>query len=402
MTDSESDQTAAESGAGAPATPAETAPALKHTPLHGAHVALGARMVAFAGYDMPVQYPTGILTEHLHTRASAGLFDVSHMGQAFLMGPNHATVAAALETLVPADIQNLAPGRQRYTQLLNAEGGILDDLMVTRSAEEHEDGVLMLVVNAACKEEDFAHIAANLPQGVRLMRAEHRALVALQGPKAAEILARHCEGAAEMPFMSARQASFDGLSCHVSRSGYTGEDGYEISIKAAHAVAIWSALLRDAAVKPIGLGARDSLRLEAGLCLYGHDIDATTSPVEAGLNWSIQKRRREEGGFPGAARLQREFAEGPSRKRVGLLPHGKAPAREGAEIHTKDGRKIGTVTSGGFGPTLGGPLAMGYVESEFAAIGNELDLIVRGKPLPAKVATMPFVPNRYHRPAPAA
>ena len=240
-------------------------PAIKTTPLHGAHVALGARMVPFAGYEMPVQYPTGILTEHLQTRQSAGLFDVSHMGQAFLVGADHHAVAAALEALVPADIVNLAPGRQRYTQLLNDEGGILDDLMVTRPAEEDEDGVLMLIVNAACKEEDFAHIAAHVPQGVRLMRADHRALVALQGPKAAEVLARHCEGAAEMAFMSARQTSFDGLSCHVSRSGYTGEDGYEISIKAGHVVAIWSALLRDPAVKPIGLGARDSLRLEAGL-----------------------------------------------------------------------------------------------------------------------------------------
>jgi len=373
-------------------------PTLKTTPLHGAHVALGARMVPFAGYDMPVQYPTGILTEHLQTRASAGIFDVSHMGQAFLMGPDQATVAKALEALVPADILNLAPGRQRYTQLLDQEGGILDDLMVTRSAEEAEDGVLMLIVNAACKDQDFPHIAARLPEGIRLMRADHRALIALQGPKAAEVLARHCEGAAEMPFMSARQMSFDGLTCHVSRSGYTGEDGYEISIKSAHAVAIWSALLRDGAVKPIGLGARDSLRLEAGLCLYGHDIDITTSPVEAALTWSVQKRRREEGGFPGAERVKRELAEGPSRKRVGILPDGKAPAREGTEIQAKDGRKIGTVTSGGFGPSLGGPLAMGYVESGFAALGTELDLVVRGKPLPAKVASMPFVPNRYFRP----
>ncbi|SEC66178.1 aminomethyltransferase [Rhizobiales bacterium GAS188] len=404
MTDTHSDQPAGDAGAQVPEPAVAPPPPLKTTPLHDAHVALGARMVPFAGYDMPVQYPTGVLTEHLQTRTSAGLFDVSHMGQAFLMAADHGAAAAALEAIVPADIQNLAPGRQRYTQLLNPEGGILDDLMVTRSADEHEDGVLMLIVNAACKDQDFAHIAANLPQGVRLMRAEHRALVALQGPKAAEILARHCEGAAEMPFMSARSTNFDGLACHVSRSGYTGEDGYEISIKAAHAVAIWSALLRDAAVKPIGLGARDSLRLEAGLCLYGHDIDTTTSPVEAALTWSIQRRRREEGGFPGASRLQRELAEGPARKRVGLLPEGKAPAREGAEIHTKDGRKIGTVTSGGFGPTLGGPLAMGYVESAFATLGTELDLIVRGKPLPAKVAAMPFVPNRYHRPpsAPAA
>ncbi|MFI5011725.1 MAG: glycine cleavage system aminomethyltransferase GcvT [Hyphomicrobiales bacterium] len=390
MAETDSNQLTGDGGA--------AAPALKATPLHGAHVALGARMVPFAGYDMPVQYPTGVLAEHLHTRSSAGLFDVSHMGQAFLMGGDHETAAKALEALVPADIQNLAPGRQRYTQLLNEEGGIIDDLMVTRSADAAEDGVLMLIVNAACKDQDFAHISARLPEGVRLLRADHRALVALQGPKAAEVLARHCEGAAEMPFMSARSTSFDGLACHVSRSGYTGEDGYEISIKAGHVVAIWSALLRDGAVKPIGLGARDSLRLEAGLCLYGHDIDIATSPVEAALTWSIQKRRREEGGFPGAARVRRELTEGPSRKRVGILPDGRAPAREGTEIRAKDGRKIGTVTSGGFGPTLGGPLAMGYVEPAFAGLGTELDLIVRGKPLPAKVAAMPFVPNRYYRP----
>jgi aminomethyltransferase len=388
-----------------PATETETAPvaaALKTTPLHGQHVALGARMVPFAGYEMPVQYPTGILTEHLQTRASAGLFDVSHMGQAFLTGPDHETTAKALEALVPADILDLGKGRQRYTQLLNPEGGILDDLMVTRSVEEGEDGVLMLVVNAACKEQDFAHIAQHLPADVRLLRADHRALVALQGPSAAEVLARHCDGADKMPFMSGRQTSFDGLSCHVSRSGYTGEDGYEISIKAGHAIAVWSALLRDQAVKPIGLGARDSLRLEAGLCLYGHDIDTTTSPVEAALIWSIQKRRREEGGFPGAERVRRELAEGPVRKRVGILPDGKAPAREGTEIRAKDGRKIGTITSGGFGPSLGGPLAMGYVEAGFAALGTELDLMVRGKALPAKVAAMPFVPNRYYRSPPSS
>jgi aminomethyltransferase len=381
---------------GAPREASET-PALKATPLHGAHVALGARMVPFAGYDMPVQYPSGVLAEHNHTRSSAGLFDVSHMGQAFLLGPDHATVAAALEELVPADILNLAPGRQRYTQLLNDDGGILDDLMVTRSAEPAEDGVLMLIVNAACKEADFAHIAGKLRPGVRLMRAEHRALVALQGPKAAEVLARHSPGGDKMAFMSAWSTEFDGLACHISRSGYTGEDGYEISIKAAHVIAIWSALLRDAAVKPIGLGARDSLRLEAGLCLYGHDLDTTTSPVEAALAWSIQKRRREEGGFPGAARVQRELSEGPARRRVGILPDGKAPAREGTEILTEDGRKIGTITSGGFGPTLGGPLAMGYVEGAFASLGTALDLLVRGKPLPGKVAPMPFVPNRYYR-----
>ena len=366
------------------------------TPLYDAHVAAGARMVPFAGYDMPVQYPTGILTEHKWTRDSAGLFDVSHMGQAFLLGPDHATTARAIEALCPADILNLAPGKQRYSQLLNAEGGILDDLVVTRSAGPAEDGALMLVVNAACKEQDFAHIAANLPANVRLMRADHRALVALQGPKAAEVLAKHCPDTATMPFMAAKSTTFDRMPCHVSRSGYTGEDGYEISINAKHVATLWSTLSADAAVKPIGLGARDSLRLEAGLCLYGHDIDTTTSPVEGALVWSMQKRRREEGGFPGAARIQQELKAGPSRLRVGILPEGRQPAREGAEIHA-DGRKVGVVTSGGFGPTLNGPLAMGYVEAAFAKPGTELTLIVRDKPLPARVATTPFVPNRYFR-----
>jgi len=369
-----------------------------HTPLNGEHVAAGARMVPFAGYDMPVQYPTGILTEHNWTRASAGLFDVSHMGQAFLIGPDHATTAAALETLCPADLVALQPGRQRYTQLLGDEGGILDDLMATRPAEPEEDGVLFLVVNAACKEQDFAHIAARLPAGVRLIRAEHRALVALQGPKAAEVLADHCPDTLDMPFMSGRTTTFDGLACHVSRSGYTGEDGYEISIHSRHAVRLWQRLTADERVKPIGLGARDSLRLEAGLCLYGHDIDTTTSPVEAGLVWSMQKRRRVDGGFPGAARIQRELADGPSRIRVGILPDGRQPAREGTVIEA-DGRPIGVVTSGGFGPTLGGPLAMGYVEAAFAALDTPVTLIVRDKPLAARIAAMPFVPNRYFRKA---
>jgi aminomethyltransferase len=370
---------------------------LAHTPLHALHVARGARMVPFAGYEMPVQYADGIIAEHTHTREAAGLFDVSHMGQAFVVGLDHASAARALEELVPADIVNLAPGRQRYTQLTNPDGGILDDLMVTRSAELDEDGVLMLVVNAAGKEADFAHIAAALPANVRLIRADHRALIALQGPKAAAVLERHCAGAAAMPFMSARSASFDGIDCHVSRSGYTGEDGYEISVKANRVRAIAERLLGHAEVKPIGLGARDSLRLEAGLCLYGHDIDTTTSPVEAALAWSIQKRRREEGGFPGAERVLAELRDGPRRLRVGLRPEGRIPAREGAEIKSSDGTSIGTVTSGGFGPSLGGPIAMGYVERDFAAPGTPVALVVRGKDIPANVAALPFVPHRYHR-----
>ncbi|MFC5395876.1 glycine cleavage system aminomethyltransferase GcvT [Bosea vestrisii] len=380
----------------AEAETASTEPLLK-TPLHARHVTLGARMVPFAGYDMPVQYPAGIMAEHNWTRESAGLFDVSHMGQAFLVGPDHETTARALEALIPADIVNLPHGKQRYSQLLNEEGGILDDLMVTRSADPDEDGALLLVVNAACKTQDYAHIEARLPANVKLVKAEHRGLIALQGPKAEEALAALNPEAAEMGFMTLRTLKLGGVKANVSRSGYTGEDGYEISAAADRIGEIWDALLLDARVKPIGLGARDSLRLEAGLCLYGHDIDTTTSPVEAALNWSIQKRRREEGGFPGAARIQREFAEKPARIRVGLLPEGRAPAREGADIATADGTIVGKVTSGGFGPTLNGPCAMGYVAREHAAPGTKLDLIVRGKPLPATIAAMPFVPNRYKR-----
>ncbi len=370
---------------------------LLRTPLYARHVALGARIVPFAGYEMPVQYPTGILAEHQWARENAGLFDVSHMGQAFLIGPDHETTARALEALAPADFVNLQPGRQRYSQLLNDEGGILDDFMAARSPEPGEDGVIALVVNAACKERDYAHIAARLPKNVRLMRADHRALLALQGPKSAEILARHCPDTADMPFMTAKTTHFDGIPVNVSRSGYTGEDGYEISVRNDRVEEIAAVLLRDADVKPIGLGARDSLRLEAGLCLYGHDIDTTTSPVEAALVWSIQKRRREEGGFPGADRIRRELADGPSRKRVGILPEGKAPAREGAEITDEAGRVIGAVTSGGFGPTLGGPLAMGYVETASAAVGTPVRLMVRGNALPARIAAPPFVPQRYYR-----
>ena len=370
---------------------------LSVTPLNALHVARGARMVPFAGYSMPVQYADGIIAEHNHTRSAAGLFDVSHMGQAFLVGPDHDTTARALEALVPADILSLAPGRQRYTQLLNDDGGILDDLMVTRSGDPAEDGVLMLVVNAARKAADFAHLEAALPANTKLLRAGHRALIAVQGPAAAEVVGRHAREAAAMSFMSAMSASFDGIECHISRSGYTGEDGYEISMKATRVNAIAERLLDDARVKLVGLGARDSLRLEAGLCLYGHDIDETTSPVEAALTWSIGRRRREDGGFPGAARIGREIAEGPARLRVGLKPDGRAPAREGAEIRSRDGAVIGKVTSGGFGPTINGPIAMGYVERAFAEPGTPVTLIVRDKELPATVTALPFVPHRYRR-----
>ncbi|WP_210497257.1 glycine cleavage system aminomethyltransferase GcvT [Microvirga antarctica] len=372
---------------------------LQTTPLHEAHVALGARMVPFAGYDMPVQYPTGILTEHSWTREHAGLFDVSHMGQAVLKAADgsHETVARALESLIPADIVNLKPGQQRYSQLLDDTGGILDDLMVSRPLDPADSGTLLLVVNASMKDADYAHMEGRLPAGVSLTRADDRALIALQGPSAADVMARLAPEAADMTFMASRPMTVAGFACHVSRSGYTGEDGYEISVSASDAAALWQALLADPEVKPIGLGARDSLRLEAGLCLYGHDIDTTTSPIEAGLIWSIQKRRREEGGFPGAERIQREIRDGASRVRVGLKPEGRAPAREGAIIATPDGREVGLVTSGGFGPTVNGPVAMGYVSRDASAPGTELHLIVRGKPIPARVAPMPFAPHRYKR-----
>jgi aminomethyltransferase len=370
---------------------------LKRTPLYDLHVSLGAKMVPFAGYAMPVQYPLGILKEHLHTRASAGLFDVSHMGQAFLIGPDHATTAAALEALVPADILNLKPGQQRYSQLLTDGGGIIDDLMVTRPAAAADDGRLYLVVNAARKEVDYVHISSRLPADVKLVPTPERALIALQGPSAASILARLCDVAPRLDFMSASSGRVGGFDCHVSRSGYTGEDGYEISVAADRAGDLARLLLAQEGVQPIGLGARDSLRLEAGLCLYGHDIDETTSPVEASLAWSIQRRRRIEGGFPAARRVQDELADGAKRYRVGIKPEGRAPAREGTAILAADGRRIGTVTSGGFGPSVNGPVAMGYVEAAHARAGTPVSLMVRGKALPAQVAALPFTPHRYAR-----
>ena len=365
------------------------------TPLCASHAALGARMVPFAGYMMPVQYPTGILAEHQWTREHAGLFDVSHMGQGALVGPDHATTAKALERLVPADAIGLEPGRQRYTQLLNADGGILDDLMFSR--EVGADGRILVVVNAACKADDWAHIAANLPADVRLEVFEDRALLALQGPQAQAVLEALGAEVGPMRFMDVAAAAITDIPVHLSRSGYTGEDGFEISVAASDVVRLWDLLLQDERVKPIGLGARDSLRLEGGLCLYGHDIDETTSPIEAALSWSIQKRRRVEGGFPGATRILRELAEGPSRMRVGLLVAGRQPAREGAEIATEDGTIVGRVTSGGFGPSVEGPVAMGYVPLTLAAPGTDLDLLVRGKALAARVVALPFVPARFRR-----
>ncbi len=354
-------------------------------------------MVPFAGYDMPVQYADGIIAEHTWTRTNAGLFDVSHMGQARLVGPDHASVAAAIEALVPAEITGLAPGRQRYSQLTNDDGGIIDDLMIARPADPAHDGQLLLVVNAARKEVDFAHIAERLPGGIELVREDERALIALQGPRTEAILSAHVPGIADMSFMQSVEAPFGGIACRLSRSGYTGEYGFEISVEEGHAEQVWAGLSGDQWVRPVGLGARDTLRLEASLCLYGSDIDETTSPVEAGLEWSIGKRRREEGGFPGAGRIQRELAVRPSRRRVGIRPQGKAPARAGTVIADMQGNEIGVVTSGGFGPTVGAPIAMGYVMREHALPGTRIALLVRGRELAAEVVDLPFVRPRFHR-----
>ncbi len=351
-------------------------------------------MAGFAGYNMPVQYPTGILAEHLHTRAEAGLFDVSHMGQALLEGPH---AALRFESMVPGDIESLLPGRMRYTQLLDPEGHILDDLIVTRLQDQNSQQRLFLVVNAATKRADFAHIGSHLPE-LKLTILSQRALIALQGPKAAAVLSRHAPGSiATMPFMSWKEVRTEAYDLFISRSGYTGEDGFEISLPAEQAETFADRLLAETKVRPIGLGARDSLRLEAGLCLYGHDIDSTVDPIEAGLTWSISKRRQLEGGFPGDRQLWSTFEKGPSRKRIGLLLDGKAPAREGAEIATLEGDVVGRVTSGGFAPSLGKPIAMGYAETAYTEPGTRLHLIVRGRPLAAKVTTLPFVPHHYYR-----
>ncbi len=370
-------------------------PSLKRTPLYDLHVELGGKMVPFAGYEMPVQFPLGIMKEHLHTREAAGLFDVSHMGQALLKPGTDEDAAVLLETLVPGNIAGLKPGQMRYTVLLNAEGGIMDDLMVTRLAVDPK--TLYLVVNAACKEEDFAHIASSLKGKATLERLDDRALLALQGPKAAEVLSRHVPGLEEVGFMNAIRAEIDGADCHMGRSGYTGEDGFEISVAEEDAVRIVRLLLSHDEVESIGLGARDSLRLEAGLCLYGHDIDQSKSPVEGNIAWAVPKVRRERADFPGAGRILRELSEGVAKKLVGILPNGRQPAREGTDIVDGDGAVIGTVTSGGFGPTFGGPVAMGYVPREFSENGTEIGLSVRGKILPAKVAPMPFVEKRFYR-----
>lgn len=365
---------------------------LKSTCLYDLHLELGAKMVPFAGYEMPVQYPMGVMGEHTHTRTKAGLFDVSHMGQVILRGDNP---AAALEALVPVNIQGLKEGRQRYALFTNESGGIMDDLMVANRGDH-----LYLVVNAACKDADIAHMQAHL-DGVEPIT--DRGLLALQGPEAETALARLVPGVAEMKFMDVAVLDWNGVELWISRSGYTGEDGFEISVPEANADTLARALLEMDEVAPIGLGARDSLRLEAGLCLYGHDIDTTTTPVEGGLNWAIQKVRRaggeREGGFPGAARILSDFENGTARLRVGLRPEGRAPMREGTQLFASEdaAEPIGAITSGGFGPTIGGPVAMGYLPTEMTTTGTRIWGEVRGKRMPVVVADLPFRPSTYKK-----
>ncbi|WP_435103008.1 glycine cleavage system aminomethyltransferase GcvT [Arhodomonas sp. AD133] len=366
---------------------------LARVPLDGLHRELGATMVAFAGYAMPVRYPLGILKEHQHTRERAGLFDVSHMGQVRIHGEG---AAEALEGLTTGNLVALKQGRQRYTLLTNDEGGIRDDFMVCNAGDH-----LFMVVNAACKEADIAHLKAHLEPDFRVEVLADRALLALQGPAAGEVMAELAPDSRDMVFMDARNLAVDGVECFVTRSGYTGEDGFEISVPAGSAEALARRLLAYDAVEPVGLGARDSLRLEAGLCLYGHDMDMETTPVEASLTWAISKVRRpggkREGGYPGADVIARQLEEGISRCRVGLRPEGRAPVREGAELRDGNGETIGTVTSGGFGPSVGAPVAMGYVATEFAEEGARLVAIVRGREIPVVVANPPFVEPNYHR-----
>ncbi|HEX7887825.1 MAG TPA: glycine cleavage system aminomethyltransferase GcvT [Ramlibacter sp.] len=377
---------------------------LQKTPLHALHLELGARMVPFAGYSMPVQYPAGLMAEHLHTRTSAGLFDVSHMGQLRLVGPQ---AAAALESLMPVDVIDLAPGRQRYGLLLTDEGTIIDDLMfVNRGAD------LFVIVNGACKAGDLQHMQDRIGARCQVIPLPDRGLLALQGPKAVDALERLVPGVEKLVFMTGAAFDWKGADLFVTRSGYTGEDGFEISVPAAQAEALARALLDQPEVKPVGLGARNSLRLEAGLCLYGNDIDTTTTPVEAALTWAIQKVRRtggaRAGGFPGAAEVlaQLDGTEPLARKRVGLVAGERVPVREHTELHAVQGAgsqalRVGEVTSGLLGPSINQPIAMGYVPPQLAVVGTRIDAMVRGKAVPMQVSAMPFVPNRYHR-GPAA
>ena len=364
---------------------------LKTTPLLGLHQELGAKIVPFAGYSMPVQFPAGIKTEHLHTRSKAGLFDVSHMGQLYLQGDG---IAQALEQLVPADALGLARGRQRYALFTNEQGGIRDDLMIARTESDW-----ILVVNAACKDADEAYLRQRLPPGIRVTRRDDLSLLAIQGPRAAAALSQLNPSVLEMKFMDVRTLELIGATCVVSRSGYTGEDGFEISVPNAHAEELARELLATPEVEPIGLGARDSLRLEAGLPLYGHDLNTEWSPVESNLSWSIGKERRpggaRAGGYPGAETVERHLKDGAPRKRVGLLPRGKAPIREGADVVGDGDDVIGKVTSGGFGPSLGGPLAMAVIDTQKAS--ESLGCLVRGRRLDVDIQPMPFVPNQYRR-----
>jgi aminomethyltransferase len=366
---------------------------LLKTPLHALHLELGAKMVPFAGYDMPVQYPSGVMAEHKHTRAAAGLFDVSHMGQVLLIG---AEAAAALETLVPVDIQDLGLFKQRYALFTNEQGGILDDLMVARRPDD-----LFVVVNAGCKDQDIAHMQQHLGGRCEVRPLPDQALLALQGPQAVTALSRLNPEVAKLTFMTGGFFELGGIPCFLTRSGYTGEDGYEISVAGDHAIELARLLLAQPEVKPIGLGARDSLRLEAGLCLYGHDIDTTTTPVEASLTWAIQKVRRaggaRAGGYPGAAVLDRQFAEGVAKKRVGLVSSERMPVREGAKLVNAAGEEVGVVTSGTLGPTVGKPVALAYVQTACAALGTELFALVRDKRTPMTVSSTPFTPNGYFR-----
>lgn len=371
----------------------KTTQTLARTPLYDLHLELGARMVPFAGYEMPVQYPTGVLKEHNHTRTQAGLFDVSHMGQVRLSGSD---AAVALETLVPVDIVGLAPNMQRYAMFTDENGGILDDLMVSNGVDH-----LFVVVNAACKQQDIAHLRSHIGNRCKVEELADRALLALQGPAAGAVMARLAPQTASMIFMQTAKVELVGVECFISRSGYTGEDGFEISVPGDKAEELARLLLAQPEVAAIGLGARDSLRLEAGLCLYGHDMDTKTTPVEASLAWALSKSRRADGarpgGYLGAEIILRQLAEGVARKRVGLLVKDRMPVREGAELVDAEGRVVGKVTSGGFGPTLGAPVAMGYVETKLVALGTVLSAIVRGKPVSVEVAKTPFVPQRYYR-----
>ena len=362
--------------------------ALKRTPIYDLHVELGGKMVDFAGWEMPVNYPMGIMGEHKQCREKAALFDVSHMGQVILRGDG---VGEKLEALCPQAFATLAEGKARYGFFTNEDGGIMDDLIVSNAGDHY-----FVVVNAALRHQDIPHMRENL-DGVEVTEIFDRALIAVQGPSAENVVGAHCPEARGLKFMETTEADILGATCRVSRLGYTGEDGYEISIPQDRAVEIARAFLDHEDCEPAGLGARDSLRLEAGLCLYGNDIDQGTSPVEASLGWAMQKRRKEEGGFPGAARIQRELAEGASRKLVGVKPTGRAPAREGVEIQCAEGNAIGAITSGGFGPSVGGPVAMGYVAAGHAEPGEKVNLIIRGKAQPAEIASLPFVKQNYKR-----